>query len=282
MQFRNNDPNRAEIIKHGIEEFLPKSSQVDVADSVPAGELEIGQVISISVLIHNLNSPLHWIFLQGRLYPEISQLRSINWRVKELHGPPSFVLLISAHLALIPWLIFRYQCLPRQSPPVRPILQHQFVRDRTVPLSLFAGLLAGVLISLFFLMAISSGFLTFSDQMPSLDSLGATTAISIFSVALAVSLAGFVEEALFRGLLLRPFFKNAVALLGIAVCAGWFTAVHMTVGLTHSGNIVYLVSVLFAGLIFGWMTLRYQSWVPAGMAHAGYNFSVTLTFAALG
>lgn len=99
----------------------------------------------------------------------------------------------------------------------------------------------------------------------------------LWLAAFSVAVAGAVEEAFFRGLLLRRFIQKDLPVIGILVCAFWFTLIHFTYFSWDSGNILYASWIGAMGLGFGFLTVRMGSWVPAGILHAGYNFAVTMT-----
>mgnify|MGYP006274181509 FL=1 len=275
------DSERLDRIERRLEKAMPKGGSFDLTESFGGLGENINQRVVAEIRISNISAPFHWFGLEGAFWQEEKNVKSLSKAVSKFQGPQPGFFAFLFHLFLLPWLLVRFFFLPKKSPPMRPVVRFLAHRKRLIIVSLVTGLFAGVFLSLIVHAADRSGVITFSDQMPSLEFFGVTSFFAILGLSVAVMVAGFLEETLFRGLLLRPFFENAIPVVGIIVCAFWFTAAHGAAFSMHSGNLVYLFLVLIAGLVFGWMTLRYQSWVPAGIAHAGYNFSVTLTVAAL-
>lgn len=198
-----------------------------------------------------------------------------NSETLSFEGPGALAGALALHLLLLPWLAIRLRFMPANSPTARPLLPPELNTRRTLGLGVMAGLALGVLITLTFTAGQASGVLTFSDRMPSADTLGITPDL-LWLAAGMIALAGAAEEAFFRGILLRRFVQNGLPRLGVVVCAFWFTLLHYGFFSWDSGNIGYFAVLAAGGLGLGFLTLRTRTWVPAAIVHASYNFTVTL------
>jgi membrane protease YdiL (CAAX protease family) len=100
----------------------------------------------------------------------------------------------------------------------------------------------------------------------------------IFAVA-AVVAAPILEELTFRGMLQRSLAARAGprwALIGQAIACGLY---HFTPGL-GSENAPYVVGLIAAGLVFGWLAQRCARLGPSNAAHLLANALAVLTLAA--
>lgn len=198
-----------------------------------------------------------------------------DFETLSFEGPGAVAGALVLHLVLLPWLAFRLWFMAAKSPTARPLLPPELNTRRTLGLGVTAGLALGALIPLTFTAGAAAGVLSFSDRMPSAETLGITREL-LWLAAGMIALAGAAEEAFFRGILLRRFVQNGLPILGVVVCAFWFTVLHAPFFSLDSGNIAYMLVIAAAGLGLGFLTLRTRTWVPAAMAHASYNFTVTL------
>ncbi len=274
-EYASPDPFRVDRIRIHYENVLPENAVVAVAEKMKNADGNSHQLITVDVVLNDLNGPLQWIQLSEYLWSSEKDYRAGRERVTAVQGPPVMFGMLLLHFMLIPWLFLRYRFLPSDSAPARPLFSCAMRRPRLIVKCLLGGLALGVLVSIVFILGISSGLLTFSSAMLSHESLGMTTVPLILLGAFVLALGGFLEEAFFRGVVLRRFVQNGIPIFGILVCAIWFAALHAFPLEMQSGDILFVVSTLGAGLGFGWMALKFNSWLPSGFVHAGYNFSVT-------
>ena len=85
----------------------------------------------------------------------------------------------------------------------------------------------------------------------------------LLAVLLMTVVPAFVEELFFRGLVLRGLLKPLGAVGAVVVAALIFAGFHMSPD--------RFLPQAAAGLIFGWLTVRTRSVVPAMIAHAAHN-----------
>ena len=94
------------------------------------------------------------------------------------------------------------------------------------------------------------------------------------SFVLAVIVAPFMEEAVFRGLLLRSMLRRWPALPAVLITSLLFALFH--------ANPWQFVGPLILGLLFGWLTVRTGTLWPAILAHALNNAIALTTMQLLG
>ncbi|HMA98228.1 MAG TPA: CPBP family intramembrane glutamic endopeptidase, partial [Wenzhouxiangella sp.] len=231
--------------------------------------------LTINITYRNLTAFYDWTNLPWILFDEVDGNRgSIKFDLTGITVPFQLLAVVAAHLLIIPWLIIRIWAMPATAEPAKPLI-HPIAKSKKILASCAGiGLLMGMAIPFFLLAMESLNILQFSSKMPSLESLGITSN-NLWIAAFLVALAGAAEEAFFRGILLRRFVLNGLPVLGVGVCAFWFTAAHAPFLSLDSGNIAYILIIALAGLALGGLTLRTQTWVPAAVVHASYNFAVT-------
>ncbi len=279
-EYATHDSLRAQRIEARFLEALPEGSEFRISEE-SLDALDRKQKIVADVVLRNLSGLLQWSNLPDHLWYAESDSRSLQFEVISFSGPPGVIVLLSLQLVSIPWLLLRFRFLPADSPPARPAWNPQVSCRRILLLSLLGGLALGAILHSVFHFAVSSGLLTPSETIPNLQSMGMTTLPWVVFGAFALALGGFLEEAFFRGVLLRRFVQNGVSVFGVIVCAFWFSILHAGSTSLTSEDVAFLFSAGFGGLLFGWMALKFKSWIPAGLTHAGYNFSVTFTMLAL-
>jgi membrane protease YdiL (CAAX protease family) len=94
----------------------------------------------------------------------------------------------------------------------------------------------------------------------------------------------FAEEIVFRGLLLPEFLGRYGLHRGIFLTGIVWAAIHFRSdsysGLSVRGVLVHLANRIFLclalNLVFAWMTLRWNSVIPAAIAHATWNILVSM------
>ena len=101
-------------------------------------------------------------------------------------------------------------------------------------------------------------------------------------MATSVAIAGMVEEFVFRGLLLERFRQQQLMLLGSIMTTFWFVMLHIPIVPAGAGGVFFIGSLVFAGVLFSVMTLRFGSWFYAGLVHGSYNFCMILLLVWLG
>ena len=85
---------------------------------------------------------------------------------------------------------------------------------------------------------------------------------------LTAVLAGLVEEALFRGVILTGLRKHLSPAAAVLICALLFAVLHLSPW--------RFLPQLALGCLLGWLTLRTGSCWPAAVAHAAHNGGVLL------
>jgi membrane protease YdiL (CAAX protease family) len=100
--------------------------------------------------------------------------------------------------------------------------------------------------------------------------------LSLFGV-MAVTLAPFFEELLFRGFL-QPLLTRSLGMIaGIVLTAAVFGSLHAP---EYSFAWQYAVAVSLVGVVLGWLRVRSDSIIPCTVMHGAYNsvFVVALVF----
>ena len=262
--------------------MLPERSRYRVHEIEPPPGSEFQQTLIAEIEIRQISAQFTAIDVFFDLNQAVIGPRGASSsEIVQSEGPGPLWGAFMTHLILLPWLVIRLGFLAPDSPPARPLLPAGLNRGQVVGRCLIAGIALGVLIPMCFTGAERLGLLHFSGHMPSLESLGVSPGLLV-PAALLIALAGAAEEAFFRGLLLRRFVRNGLPMLGVVICAFWFTLLHFPYFSWDSGNLVYALWIALAGLGFGFMTIRLGSWVPAAILHAAYNFTVTLIAGLLG
>lgn len=276
LHFWEPEPDRIEKTETVLRKTLPAHSLFRVQEASGESQSRYSQSISVHVEYGSLIGFLRFHDLQDELWNAVVQARGgITVEYIKLRSPEPVVLALWLQVALIPWLLIRFWILPKDCPPARPLIAKGY---RTTPAAAgcaMCGLIVGVLAPWIFNAASALGLLTFSDQMPTLDSFGISPD-KVLAAALLFALAGAVEEAFFRGIVLRRFVQNHLPHFGVLICALWFTALHFGYLSSNSGNIIYALWIFIGGLGLGFLTLHFRSWIPAAGFHATYNFSVIL------
>jgi membrane protease YdiL (CAAX protease family) len=132
-------------------------------------------------------------------------------------------------------------------------------------------LVPGLVIAAGALNAIIIKFLPMSpDQQTVLEALVSNEGLAILFGCIA---APFLEEMLFRGIILRSFllqYSRTAAILGSATLFG----------IAHL-NIYQFVTALAVGIVAGWLYERTRSLWPCILLHASYNGFVTYSYTLL-
>ncbi|HKV62489.1 MAG TPA: CPBP family intramembrane glutamic endopeptidase [Candidatus Acidoferrum sp.] len=101
---------------------------------------------------------------------------------------------------------------------------------------------------------------------------------------LLMAFGAFAEEIVFRGLLLPKFFGRYGLHRGIFLTGIVWAAIHFRSdsyrGLSVGGVLLHLANRIFLclalNLVFAWMTLRWNSIIPAAVAHTTSNILVSI------
>jgi membrane protease YdiL (CAAX protease family) len=94
--------------------------------------------------------------------------------------------------------------------------------------------------------------------------------------AMAVTLAPLFEEMFFRGFLQPLLSRTFGIVIGIAVTAACFGALH---GPEYSGAWQYIVAVFLVGVVLGIVRARANSLIPSTVTHACYNAAFIVALA---
>ncbi|MEE4296930.1 MAG: type II CAAX endopeptidase family protein [Wenzhouxiangella sp.] len=275
MDFWEHQDDRVSRAQAILERTLPNRSTYNVEESREGLEPAFKQRLTINVKYRNLTGLYDWTNLPWILFDEVDGNRgSSKFTITSVTVPLQLFSVVAAHLLIIPWLIIRLWSMPVTAVPAKPLIHPVIESKENLAGYAGIGLLIGIAISLVFLAMESLKILEFSSKMPSLESLGITSR-NLWIAALLLGVAGAVEEAFFRGILLRRFVQNGLPTLGVVACGFWFTAVHAPYFSLNSGNIAYILTIAAAGFALGALTIRMQTWVPAAVVHASYNFTVT-------
>ena len=112
--------------------------------------------------------------------------------------------------------------------------------------------------------ALQLGWKPLVADSPSLTVLFGSDAIGVFLTVVMVVIVGpFVEELLFRGVLLTALDERFGGVAAILVSAPVFAMLH--------GSLWSFVPLTFLGVALGWLTLSRRSLWPAVVLHAAYN-----------
>jgi membrane protease YdiL (CAAX protease family) len=135
--------------------------------------------------------------------------------------------------------------------------------------------LGGVLLA-FVVSALAA--LVHTPKVPSpVESLmGSPILLSLFGL-MAVTLAPFFEELVFRGFL-QPLLTRSLGMIaGIVITAAVFGSLHAP---EYSFAWQYAVAVSLVGVVLGWVRVRSNSIIPCTVMHGAYNsvFVVALIF----
>ncbi len=99
-----------------------------------------------------------------------------------------------------------------------------------------------------------------------------------------MAFGAFAEEIVFRGLLLPKFLGRYGLHRGIFLTGIVWAAIHFRSdtysGLSVGGVLLHLANRIFLclalNLVFAWMTLRWNSVIPAAVAHSTWNILVSM------
>lgn len=275
LHFWEREANRVEWTTDTLDDIVPHGSSFRVYELDEHPSRDYNQTIIVEIEYRNITGFIRFNALHFHLSEAIvGQRGGSRSEIISIRGPGTRFFGLALHLALIPWLVLRFWWLPKHCPPTKPFFPKSNGQARVFALCVAGGMGLGLLIPVAFSMGEAMDLLNFSDRMPNLETFGIKPEL-LWIAALSFALAGAVEEAFFRGLLLRRFAANALPLLGVVVCAFWFTLIHFSYFSWNSGNLVYALWIALVGLSLGVMTIRLNSWVPAAVLHASYNFTVT-------
>lgn len=276
MHFWESEPDRLERTISTLEQRMPGSSYFTASEWDTHPEPHFNQTILVEVVYRNLTGFYDWAGLWSDLAKATSAHRgSVNAELIRVSGPTHLVAALAFHILLIPYLLLRFWWLGPYCTPARPRVPLGDCRWRLSAISMASGAFIGMTATAIFSVGHNAGLLTFSERMPTLHMFGVTPEM-LWVGAFLIALAGAVEEAFFRGLMLRRFVQNDLPVVGVLVCAFWFTLIHFSYFSWDSGNIAYALWIGAMGTGLGFLTLRMGSWVPAAIVHASYNFAVTL------
>ncbi len=276
MHYWESEPDRLERTLSTLEQSLPRHSSFTASELDTHPKPEFSQTIVVKVVYRNLTGFFHWGGLSFDLATATGLHRgAMSGEIIRLSGPTYLVGAFAVQFALIPYLLLRFWWIPPCSIPAKPLIPQKTNFRRLMALCAAGGMSIGVAATAFFSAAHYLGLLTFSERMPTLEMMGITPEL-LWLAAIFLAIAGAVEEAFFRGLLLRRFTQNDLPTTGIVVCAFWFTLIHLSYFSWDSGNLAYALWIGAMGLGLGFLTVRMRSWTPAAILHAGYNFAVTL------
>ncbi|MFW6339552.1 MAG: CPBP family intramembrane glutamic endopeptidase [Wenzhouxiangella sp.] len=276
MDFWEYEDDRANRAEATLERLLPHRSTYTLEETQESLGPDFDQRLVLNVTYRNLTAFYDWMDLPWTLFDELGGNRgAFKSDFNGVHVPYPILAVVATHLLIIPWLIIRLWFMPKVAIPAKPLIRPIAQKKNILASCVGAGLLLGMLIPVSFISLESLNLLQFSEAMPSLESLGISLD-HLWIGALLLGLCGAAEEVFFRGILLRRFVQNGLPVLGIVVCAFWFTVAHAPFFSFNSGNIAYMLVIASAGLGLGFLTLRTRTWVPAAIVHANYNFTVTL------
>lgn len=275
LQFWESEPNRKERTESKLIKALPARSHYRVYEAFDETDIHFSQTIVVHVEYNSALGLIHVFQLQDVLWKALIQGRGgISYEIVRFQGPEPLVFAFWLQIAMMPWLLIRFWIMPRDCPPAKPLAPRANQTKRLIAACIFSGLILGVLIPLAFGAASALGILTFSDQMPDLETFGVDPDL-LWGASMLFALVGAIEEVFFRGVLLRRFVQNGLPRFGVFLCAFWFTLLHVSYFSWYSGNVAYALWIGVIGLGLGALTLRTRTWVPAAVAHGSYNFTVT-------
>jgi membrane protease YdiL (CAAX protease family) len=145
---------------------------------------------------------------------------------------------------------------------------HPAPSSARVTLALLAGPLLLIVPALLIVQGVLSDFLVSLFPMESWHErmFSDLTGSGIASVAGVVLVAPFVEEFLFRGIILRGLLRAHSPGRAILMSSLLFGAAHL--------NLYQFVGAAFMGLLLGWIYLRFRSVLPCVLLHAMYNAAI--------
>lgn len=91
--------------------------------------------------------------------------------------------------------------------------------------------------------------------------------LSLFGI-MAVTLAPFFEELLFRGFLQPLLTRSLGVIAGVVLTAAFFGSLHAP---EYSFAWQYAVAVSLVGVVLGWVRVRANSIIPCVVLHGAYN-----------
>lgn len=109
-----------------------------------------------------------------------------------------------------------------------------------------------------------------------IDKLASSTPLLVTFAIMAVTIAPFFEELLFRGFL-QPLLSRTFGVpIGILITAVVFGSAH---GPQYAFAWQYVVAVSLVGVALGWVRYRADSIIPSTVLHASYNAIFVVAFA---
>ncbi|SDC07898.1 hypothetical protein GA0111570_11912 [Raineyella antarctica] len=106
------------------------------------------------------------------------------------------------------------------------------------------------------------------------------TALAVVVIVLHYAAAGFLEEVLFRGLLLRALLKQGRPVWAVAISALTFGIGHVTsllIGQSGQDTVLQIINATVVGLIFTLVVVATGSLTAVIVAHILYNIIATLS-----
>ncbi|MFL6451622.1 MAG: CPBP family intramembrane glutamic endopeptidase [Bryobacteraceae bacterium] len=126
--------------------------------------------------------------------------------------------------------------------------------------------LGGIILA-FVVSALASLIHTPKVASPAESLMSSPVLLSLFGV-MAVTLAPFFEELLFRGFLQPLLTRSLGVIAGIVLTAAVFGSLHAP---EYSFAWQYAVAVSLVGVVLGWLRVRSDSIIPCTVMHGAYN-----------
>jgi membrane protease YdiL (CAAX protease family) len=140
-----------------------------------------------------------------------------------------------------------------------------------VPLGIVAQLVMVPLVSLPFIWLAGSDTDALSEparELADKAQAGSTIGVVLFALVVVVG-APVAEELFFRGLVLRAVEKRFGTVIGLIGSSVAF-------GITHL-QLLQFPALTVAGLLFGWLAIRYDRLGPAILCHMAFNATTVVT-----
>lgn len=133
-----------------------------------------------------------------------------------------------------------------------------------------------VLALLFAVVVISVIYFSFIGGDPPESPETATRTLNFYTIAITIIVAPFIEEVLFRGLLLSSLAQHMRIRYAVIIASIIFALVHASVFL--DGNIIGIIGLFLGSLYLCYMFVRTSSILPGIAVHMLHNFIVGVVF----